>query len=58
MDSSVLEFGLVHICKQGLQSKIKNRMANSAAISSESTLFAQVLVLVCLVEKVKIVICC
>ena len=29
MNSSILEFRHVHCCKQGFQSKLKNRMANS-----------------------------
>ena len=31
MDSSILEFGLVHLCIQGFPSEIKNRMANETA---------------------------
>ena len=29
LDSSISEFGLIHCCKQGFQSKIDSRMANS-----------------------------
>ena len=29
MDSSTSEFGHIHCCKQGFQSKINNRIANS-----------------------------
>ena len=60
MDSPTLEFGHVQQSKKGFQSKIKKRLANSVdpdgllqAISSGSTLFAQLFVFVSRAEKVK-----
>ena len=51
MDSSISEFGHSHCCKKGFQSKINNRIGSSVdpdeTVSSRSTLFSKVSVLVC-----------
>ena len=58
MYSSVLEFGYIHCCKQGLQCKIKKRMANSEDPDEMARYLlvmiytAKIYVLVCRAERV------